>query len=264
MDNKEIKKANRKALPIFLLILCISLISGGILGFATAKAGDIGLTEKFKAAASAFGAYAAPWLMLLCALAVAAICLPLYRKGKRILSEWDGEDEAVCDKAEKMLSYVLCFSNCAYIIAFFLIAATYSAMSINDFGGAKTLVPFFVGLVSFMAILMETIIFQQKSLDAAKKTNPEKNVSIYDVKFQKKWLDSCDEAEKLVIGKCAYKAFNATNKACIAFAGLLAIGSLVFEISLTASFFVCAIWLINQFAYFRETMKYSEAGNKIS
>ena len=48
-------------------------------------------------------------------------------------------------------------------------------------------------------------------VDAAKKTNPEKTASVYDTKFQKKWLDSCDEAEKIMIGKCAFKAYAATN-----------------------------------------------------
>lgn len=264
MDNKEIKKANHKALPIFVAIMLISLILGGILGIIIFEANGAGSTDKWKAAAAAFGTYIAPWLMLLCALAVAAVCTPLCRKGKKILSAWDGEDEAVCDKAEKMLSYVLWISNCAYILSFFLIAATYSARNIADFGNLKTLVPFFVSLVSFMTILMETLVFQQKSLDAVKKANPEKNVSIFDVKFQKKWLDRCDEAEKLVIGKCAYKAFAATNKVCVALAGLLAVGSLVFEFSFLASFSVCVIWFVNQFVYFRETMKYSKAGSKVS
>lgn len=264
MDNKEIKKENRRALPKFLLVALISLILGGILGFIMAEAGYIGSTEKLKAVAEAFGAYVAPWLMLLCAFTVAAVCAPLYLKGKKILSEWDGEDEAACDKAEETLSYVLWFSNCAYIISFFLIAATYSAWHAVDFGNPQTLVPFVVSLVSFIAILIETVIFQQKSVDAAKKSNPEKNVSVYDVKFQKKWLDSCDEAEKLIIGKCAYKAFAATNKVCVALAGLLAVGSFVFDISFAASFSVCVIWFVGQFVYFRETMKYSKAGNKIS
>lgn len=264
MDNREIKKANRRALPVFLAVMLVSLVLGGVLGFLVAAADVTDSTDRWMAAAAAFGTDVAPWLMLLCAIAVAVIGTILYRKGKKLLAQWDGEDEAVCDRAEKTLSYVLWFSNCAYILSFFLIAATYSARSAADFGDLKTLAPFFVSLVSFLAILMETLVFQQKSLDAAKKTNPEKNVSVFDVKFQKKWLDSCDEAEKLVIGKCAYQAFAATNKVCAVLAGLLAVGSFVLEGSIFASFSVCVIWFVNQFVYFRETMKYAEAGSKIS
>ena len=35
--------------------------------------------------------------------------------------------------------------------------------------------------------------------------NPEKTASVYDMKFQKKWLETCDEAEKIIVGKCAFK-----------------------------------------------------------
>lgn len=264
MDNKEIKKANRKAMPLFLLILLISLVLGGILGVIMAETDGIGSTEGLKAAAAKFGIYVAPWIMLFCAFALAAVCMPLYLRGRKLLSQWDGEDENVSDEAEKKLSYVLCFSNCAYILSFFLIAATYGARGTVDLANPKTLVPFIVSVAAFIAILIELLIFQQKSVDAAKKSNPEKTVSFYDAKFQKKWLDSCDEAEKLVIGKCAYRAFATTNKVCAVLAGLLAVGSLVFETGLTASLSVCVIWFANQLVYFREMMKYSKAGNKIS
>lgn len=58
-------------------------------------------------------------------------------------------------------------------------------------------------------------MIQQKCVDSAKKTNPEKTVSVYDIKFQKKWMDSCDEAEKIMIGKCAFRASTVTNTVCL-------------------------------------------------
>lgn len=264
MEDREIKKINRKALPVFLLIVVVSLALGGILGIIVAETDGAGVTEGLKAVAASFGIHAAPWLLLVCALAEAAVCALFYRKGKKLLSEWDGEDEAVSDQAEEKLSYVLGISDCAYILSFFLLTATYSARHAANFGEFRTLIPFFTSLVSFVAILVESILFQQKAVDAVKKTNPEKNVSVYDVKFQKKWLDSCDEAEKLVIGKCAYKAFAATNKVCIVLAGLLAVGALIFDLGLAAPLAVCVIWFVNQLAYFRETMKYAKAGKRIS
>lgn len=62
---------------------------------------------------------------------------------------------------------------------------------------------------------------KQKCVDAAKKINPEKTASIYDMKLQKKRLESCDEAEKIMIGKCAYKAYAAVNTVCAIIAPLL-------------------------------------------
>ena len=39
MDNKEIKNANRKAMPKFILIMLISLLVGGGIGFFSARYG---------------------------------------------------------------------------------------------------------------------------------------------------------------------------------------------------------------------------------
>ncbi len=84
------------------------------------------------------------------------------------------------------------------------------------------------------------------------------------MQFQKKWMDSCDEAEKIMIGKCAYKAYSATNAVCTALSVVLAICSLVLGIGFLPSFAVCLIWLVNLSVYCKEAMRYSKAGTKIS
>lgn len=112
--------------------------------------------------------------------------------------------------------------------------------------------------------MMETVIIQQKCVDAAKKTNPEKTVSVYDTKFQKKWIDSCDEAERLMIGKCAFKAFAATNTVCSVLSIMLAVCALTFGTGFLPSLVVCVIWIVNQSVYCKEMLRYSKAGNKIS
>ncbi len=82
---------------------------------------------------------------------------------------------------------------------------------------------FIVAVAAFIAVMVETIIIQQRCVDAVKRMNPEKTASVYDVKFQRKWMDSCDEAEKLMIGKCAYKAYAAANTACAVLAIIFAV-----------------------------------------
>jgi hypothetical protein len=100
-------------------------------------------------------------------------------------------------------------------------------------------------------------------VDAAKKTNPEKTASVYDLKFQKKWMDNCDEAEKIMIGKCALKAYAVTNTVCTVLSVVLAICALVFNIGFLPSLAVCLIWIVNLSVYCKEALKYSKAGNKL-
>lgn len=83
---------------------------------------------------------------------------------------------------------------------------------------------------SFFGIMAEAIIIQQKCVDTAKQTNPEKKASVYDMRFQKKWMEDCDEAEKIMIGKCAFKAYSATNVVCTVLAIVLAVCALLFDI----------------------------------
>lgn len=140
---------------------------------------------------------------------------------------WDGEDDAAAEKAEEKLSIVMWISGAAMITANFLIAAAYAAghSIFTEKGGLLALC---VSIAAFFGILFENVLFQQKVVDMTKRLYPEKTASVYDVRFRKKWLDSCDEAEKAIIGQCAYKAYAAANQLCSALAAILAIFALVF------------------------------------
>lgn len=259
-NNNEIKMANRKALPKFILIMCICMIIGGIVGYFSARYGLDSLSSSIKTAGELFGAYIAPWIMLALAVILPIISFPIYKRAKNILTAWDGEDEYVPDAADKKLSIVIWITGTALIISFFLITASYS----NGFESFNNDVSFFVSIAAFFTILIESIFIQQKCVDAAKRINPEKTASVYDVKFQKKWVDSCDEAEKILIGKCAFKAYTATNTICLILTVLLSVCALIFNTGFLPSLVVCVIWIVNQSMYCKEAIKYSKSGNKIS
>lgn len=263
MDNNEIKKANRKALPMFLLVLAVSMAVGGCIGFFSAKYGLNELAGGMKSVGRVFGARVAPWLLLAEAVLLPVVAIPLYGRAKELISAWDGEDEALSDKIDARLSVLLWLSNAALIVSYFLLAASYSG-GFAIFEDTSASVLLLVGIAAFLAVMAEAIIIQQKCVDAAKKTNPEKTASVYDIKFQKKWMESCDEAEKLLIGKCAAKAYQAVNTACTALTVIFAVGAIVFDIGFLPSLAVCLIWLVSQCVYCRECLKYSKAGRKIS
>lgn len=262
MDNdREIRKANLKALPKFILIMVVSMALGGVVGYLAARYGLDSLSGSLKAAGDVFGIQVAPWLMLAVAVIVPVVSIPLYRRAKKLLGAWDGEDESVSDAIDGLLSIVIWITGAALIVSYFLIAASYSG-GFAMFDKENT-VPFFVSMAAFIGIMIEAVLIQQRCVDAAKKTNPEKTASVYDVNFHKKWMDSCDEAEKVVIGKCAFKAYCATNTVCTTLAIVLAISALIFGIGFLPSLVVCAVWIVNLTVYCMEALKYGKAGNKI-
>ena len=105
MKNDEIKNANRKALPKFLLVAVVCAIIGGVIGYysghSAAKGGLDQLVGMMKEAGAFFGTHIAPWLMLALAVIVPVVCIPIYRRAKKLVAAWDGEDEDVSDAVDR-------------------------------------------------------------------------------------------------------------------------------------------------------------------
>ena len=263
MKNDEIKQANRKALPKFLLFAVVCALVGGVIGYFSADVEPDSLVPMMKNAGAFFGIRIASWLMLALAVIVPVVCIPIYRRAKKLVAAWDGEDEDISDTIDRKLSAVIWLTSAAFILSYFLIAASYSG-GFATFDSKDSTIIFFIGVAAFFGIMAEATVIQQKCVDAAKQTNPEKKASVYDMRFQKKWLEDCDEAEKLMIGKCAFKAYSATNLVCTILAIVLAVCALVFDIGFLPSLTVCLVWIVNLSVYCKEAMRYSKVGSKIS
>ena len=156
MDNNEIKKANRKAMPKFILIMVISVIIGGGIGFFSAKYGIDALAGSMKTAGELFGMHIAPWLMLAIAIIIPVISVQLYNRAKRMLTIYDGEDEVVTDNVEGKLSIVIWLTGAALIISYFLIAASYSG-GFATFDNEENTILYFISIAAFFIILIETV-----------------------------------------------------------------------------------------------------------
>ena len=198
MKNDEIKQANRKALPKFLLFAVVCTIVGGMVGYysghSAAKGGLDQLVGMMKEAGAFFGTHIAPWLMLALAVIVPVVCIPIYRSAKKLVAAWDGEDEDISDTVDRKLSAVIWTTSVALIVSYFLIAASYSG-GFATFDSKNSTIIFFIGVVAFFGIMAEATIIQQKCVDTTKQTNPEKKASVYDMRFQKKGLGRSRETD---------------------------------------------------------------------
>ena len=123
MKNDEIRQANRKALPKFLLFAVACVLIGGLIGYASGYGVANGCVARFagmmKEAGAFFGARIAPWLMLATAVIVPVLCIPIYRRAKKLVAAWDGEDEDTSDTIDRKLSVVLWLTSAALIISYF-------------------------------------------------------------------------------------------------------------------------------------------------
>lgn len=263
-NNDAIKQENRKAMPRFILIVVLSLVFGGVLGFALVSLNLENFEDTLAAAGLFFTNHVAPWLIIALPVVELAICLPIYFSAKKQLAAWDGEDEAVSSQIEARLSVCIWITGLATVLAMFLLAAMFAGFVGN--AGTPQMMPaplFFGGLAGFLADLFVPMVLEQKLIDLTKRLNPEKKGSVYDTKFQKKWYDSCDEAERAIIGQCAFQAYRAMCYTCMALWVVFAVGGMFFNWGFLPAMAVCIVWGVGQSAYAWWCLKLDRPGGKL-
>ena len=260
MKNDEIRQANRKALPKFLLFAIACVLAGGVIGYysghGAAKGGLDQLVGMMKEAGAFFGTHIAPWLMLALAVIVPVVCIPIYRRAKKLVAAWDGEDEDVMQRAEERLSWALLLDSLTVIVSFFFFNAGTAKLPQSSDGNTITL------LVIFLVVIALATLLQQKTVDLTKKMNPEKRGSVYDMKFQERWWESCDEAERRQIGQASYKAYVTVSRFCPYCWGVLLLGNMVFHYGILPSAVVLVIWAVLSVSYTREAIRLGRRGQK--
>lgn len=238
------RSENRKALPKFFVTMALSLLGGGVLGFVIGCSRVFGLeaaalAEGLSAALSA----ATPWGIPATSVLTLGACFLLYRTAAGKYAAWGGGDEDETSASiDVLLSWTLLLSAVQLLFNLFFLAA-FCIYHLDGNIDGLTLVGVFLlscGLVIFA---------QQKAVDLERKMNPEKRGSVYDTKFQKKWLDSCDESERRQIGEASYQAYTVTNRVCLWLWMVLVILSLVFDIGLLPVLTVMIPWGTLQAAY---------------
>lgn len=244
MQNSE----NRRALPKFLRTLLLAAVIGGTAGGASVIAKvwlqnrDFGSLTSFLQTAALFATPIVTALLL-------GMGLYLYRAAHRAFREWDGETEAVMDRAEKQLSWALLWDSLCMILSFFL----FSAGTVGI--GQEDLTPSLLIVAEFIVVCALTVFLQQKIVDLLREMNPEKQGSVYDKKFRKIWWESCDEAERRQIGQASYKAFTTVSVVCPALWGVLFFGNIIFDYGILPSTVALVIWGVSQISYSLECIQ---------
>ena len=246
MENNTVKKDNRKAFPKYLLILFVSAIFGGVMGFAAGWVGHDNISEVIATAVTNGLTAAAPWALLGTSVVSLTAILWLYRGAKSLFTGWDGEDEAVMDRAEEKLNWALLLTAAQLVLDMFFFAVAQSAHNMTALWS----------VLLFIVSAFALVFAQQKVVDLTRQMNPEKKGSVYDTKFRKKWFESCDEAEQKQIGQAAYKAYTVVSTACpILWAALLLLSYAFSFQLLMPTFIVCFIWLLLQVSYCLECIR---------
>ena len=167
----------------------------------------------------------------------------LYQRSKVSAEKWDGEDEDYIDSVERLLTIPISISSTVLILNTVLFScAVYFAFGLS---GKYGIVPTLIFLVGMALIL----ILNEKCVQLVKKLNPEKQGSAFDINFQKKWMDSCDEGQKQIIWQAGYSAYKAGNMACFIMWIFSLLAQVVLPWGLIPVITVGVIWLSINTAY---------------
>lgn len=252
MKSKE-KSDNRRALPKYILVLFIAAFFGALAGFAAGIVGAGNLSESIKTAVNTALTAAAPWGIPVTSVVFLGLGWWFYTKARRLYSTWDGEAEEPVDTAEETLSWALLMSAIALLWDFFFLSALVVC-------GAGSLLEQLGGVALFLVSVVVIVVHQQKVVDLTRRINPEKQGSIYDLKFQKKWIDSCDESEKRQIGQACYKAYRAATNTCLWLWVVLLVVHYAFDTGLLPIAAVLVVFGVLQVVYTLECIRLSRKG----
>lgn len=198
----NIQKENRRKLPGFLLLIVMGGVAGMTIGiFFNWLSESIAPDTLARQVTLALG-FASPVFSLLCIPFLGIAFWYLYRS-LQLYSRWDGDDEELPDQIEHRLNWSMLWISVSQFLVFLGLGLVLSLMPL----GAILYESAFAILLLSMAALFFCITLQRRVVDLSRRMNPEKQGSVYDVKFRKKWYDSCDEAERRRIGEAAYTAY---------------------------------------------------------
>lgn len=253
MSNTANKGASEKKVGVkFAIRMIVALVVGYIGGFGAVKLGGMELdtvtiyTYALYICAAIFVAY-----NIICPIFAYAV----YRKNKRQFEGWNGEDEEELDKVDNALNVALLVCTVSQIVSFaFFPIIMWLGSSIGKVSRLEAAIAG-IDLLVFIWTLVWCLGIQHSVVKLVKAMNPEKQGSVFEKNFTKTWLESCDEAERLTIYKCSYKAYKATNTVCMVMWLLSILTMEAFDTGIFPIICTCVIMLTSTLIYTLEAMK---------
>ena len=253
--NEDVKSANEKEdkskIKGFIVLMALCLVVGFICGFVVSMAGNGNLFADMATVLSAVIKFVSMYANLVLTIFSLIAVVILYRQSKSMFAAWDGEDDDVYKAFEKKLSIATIIVGVNQILFFVFMAV--GIIRITEIKAKGTVlfdvISMVIFLVGIVASLIFTVIAQQRIVNLEKEINPEKRGSVFDTKFQKKWFESCDEAERQQIFEAAFASYKAVNNACMIIIFICLFGVKLWNFGVLPICIVGIIWLVSVLSY---------------
>ena len=254
----ENKKEDKKFLGKFLLILGGAFLVGILAGFCMAFLKDATeLPAMISGAIYNVAVSIAPYVSIVFVIVMGMVLFITNKRATKMAMAWDGEDEKEYEKIDGMLGNVLSALNVGTVITYFFFAIGFEDIVKRS---AFADCCYFFGFIGALVVI---IVGQSAIIKLVKELNPEKKGSVYDMKFIDKWEGSCDEMEKLLIYKSAYKTHTKMGTFFVGLWIFCVFGNIVFNFGLMPVTMVSVIWLYQVCMYTHYSKYYTKHPEKI-
>lgn len=255
MSAENEKKNDRKIYIKFAVALACCFLLGSVVGkgaryLEKALEGRENIFEGLKYAAG----YILPALFIAMNVIVFTVSMVIYGRMKKLAMSWDGEDEDVIGTVEYRLNIPVLMTTISLICNFALFAGIAELTEVLEDESFSDII-FMINILTFVISFIMVTIVNKLVLDLEKKLNPEKRGNMFDTRFARNWEESCDEAQKQILYKSAYKAFSATNITCMILWGIAFAGQFAFHTGAFAGICICIIWLVMDVVFTVTSMK---------
>lgn len=237
-----------KSLLKFCLIIVLSGVGGALLGVGIIQLemNNLlrGITDQF---AAFFTDYSFETMVVL-SVGLLLISWFFYFYSKRLYQNYQEDDETLFRRIDYNLAIALMLSNVGMIVLFMFFGI---CISFGDdiLGGAI----FMIAWSLFITYAQAVFVGFTKIL------YPEKEGDILDTNFNKKWLGSCDEAEKYTMYQSAYRTFTIMKVVFVVAMTCLMLLALFFDIGILPFVLVGLLWGIESITYMVFSMKSGQA-----
>lgn len=253
-------KSTLKKVLIIIGFCALCGLIGGIVGFCSIYISDALANIDISKIATDITIDFLPIILLVISTVFITVGLMNYNKAKKLIENWNGEDEKTICTVEYSLNKGLFATTLESIFSTSLITV-WIILFIRNIDVVSIFKFLLLAFIYFCGNVA-TIVLQHSLVELIKKVNPEKKGDTLDIfSFAKDWEGSYDEGEMLVQYKAAFKSYRAMVWFCIALLPICLFADVLFKTGIFPIIIVVAIMLVMIITNFCEVIKLENKRN---
>jgi hypothetical protein len=181
------------------------------------------------------------WIHLAIGVVIEGLVAYLYFGSKKLLSHFETNDdnETLELEFDDKIAVALLINTVFTALNFVLFGISIDERNPHDL----------YSILLFLAFAALAVTIEVKSIQLIQKKDPTKKADPSSIKFDKQWINSCDEAERLKIYKSSYHTYITMKYALVILIGFCLIAKMELQTGNLPILLVGGIWIFQSMTY---------------